>query len=318
MTDKSRQQHIIFGTGALGLAVARSLQRGGIAPRMINRSGRTNLEWGADVVQADAAIQSEAIRVARDATVIYHCAQPSYVKWTKEAPAVMNGIIAAAEATGAKLIYGDNLYMYGPAPMPLVESLPHRPVGPNTRTRAQLTEMLMRAHQEGKVQMAIARGSNFYGPYATTSTMGERVFPNALQGKAAQVLGSPDLPHTYTFIDDFAEALIILGERDEALGEVWHVPSGETRTTRGFVKLIYEEANQEPKLARAPGWAIRLMSNFNPMMRAVSEVMYQSERPWIMDTTKFIQAFGDISTPHKEAIRQTLAWYRQHGRAASG
>jgi hypothetical protein len=100
----------------------------------------------------------------------------------------------------------------------MIENLPLHPVGPNERIRAQVAEALMAAHRHGKVRAAIGRGSDFFGPHVVTSTVGERVFARLVARKAAQVLGNPDAPHTVTFIDDFARALVILGSRDEALG----------------------------------------------------------------------------------------------------
>ncbi len=311
MERREERLHVVFGTGALGLAVERELARRGENTRLVNLSGRKDPSWTAEVVKADAANPEDAKRACSGATVVYHCAQPPYAQWPEKAPPVMRGIVEGASAAGAKLIYGDNLYLYGRAPMLLVETLPHAGVGPNTRTRAELAEMLTTAHEEGRVRMAIGRGSDFYGPHARTSSMGERVIPNALKGKAAQVLGDPDLPHTYTFIDDFGKALVILGERDEALGEAWHVPSGETRTTREFVRMVFDEADRTPKLSTLPGWFMRAMGVFNPTLRAVGEVLYQAENPWIMDASKFVRQFGDISTPHDEAIRRTVAWYRE-------
>jgi hypothetical protein len=46
-------------------------------------------------------------------------------------------------------------------------------------------------------------------------------------------------------------------------------------------------------------------------------MMYQFERPFIVDSSKFVKAFGDISTPYPEALRRTIAWYRQFLHAAS-
>jgi nucleoside-diphosphate-sugar epimerase len=187
----------------------------------------------------------------------------------------MEGIIQGAAAAGARLVYGDNLYGYGPVDGPLTEDLPDRATGPNGRVRAQLAQTLLAAHRAGTVEATIGRASDFFGPQVRVSAMGERVFPAVLSGRPAQVLPDPDTPHTYTFVDDAAAALVTLGNRDPALGQVWHVPSAETPTTRRFVELVFEQAGQPPRLRVAP----RL-------------------------------AFGAAPTPHPEAIRQTLAWYR--------
>jgi nucleoside-diphosphate-sugar epimerase len=224
----------------------------------------------------------------------------------------MKAVIEGAAAAGAKLVFGDNLYAYGPVDGPVREGLPYRAPGPNGRTRARIAEALMAAHQAGRVRASIGRGSDFFGPYAHDSTVGDRVFARAVAGKPAQVLGDPDLPHTVTYIDDFARALVTLGEREEAVGEVWHVPNDETVTTRGFVEIVFQEVGRSPGLRAAPGWGLALAGVFNPTLRAVREQLYQSEHPWVVDSSKFEQTFGWSATPLPEAIRATVGWFRQH------
>jgi len=302
--------HVIFGSGPLGRAVMRELVDHGRPVRLVNRSGRAEVPAGVEVVAADAVDHASARRVCQGAAVVYHCAVPPYAQWPMKSPPIMSGIIEGAAAAGARLVYGDNLYMYGPVAGPLTEELPYRATGPNGRTRATLALTLLEAHQTGRVRATIGRASDFYGPCALQSTMGERVFVPALAGKAAQVLGNPDMPHTYTFIGDFARGLVTLGERDEALGQVWHIPNAETATTRRFVEAIFAELGTPARLGVAPALAISVMALFNPTMRAVKEQLYQSTRPLVVDHRKFVRAFGSRYTPHREGIRQTLDWFR--------
>ena len=317
MPSHSGNLHVIFGSGQLGLAVARELIGRSMQVRLVNRRGRAEVFDGVDVVAADAADHASARRVCQGAAVVYHCAQAPYAEWPVKSPPIMAGIIEGAAAAGARLVYGDNLYMYGPVSGPLTEDLPYRATGPNGQTRAKLAVTLLEAHQTGKLRATIGRASDFYGPNALQSTLGERVFVPALAGKAAQVLGNPDTPHTYTFIGDFASGLVTLGERDEALGQVWHIPSAETVTTRRLVEMIFAELGAPTRLAVAPMFAISVMALFNPTMRAVKEQLYQSTQPFVVDHSKFARAFGSRHTPHLEAIRQTLDWFRGYlsGRA---
>jgi nucleoside-diphosphate-sugar epimerase len=244
------------------------------------------------------------------AHVVYHCATGAYGRWAQSLPPLMNGIIGGASAAQAKLVYGDNLYAYGPVAGPLTEDLPYRPIGPNTRVRADVANTLMSAHAAGRVRATIGRASDFYGPNARQSTAGDSVFARALTGKAAQVLGDVDTPHTYTFIDDFASGLVTLAEREEALGEVWHVPSAETVTTRRFVEMVFAKLQRPARLRPAPKLAITLLALVVPPMAAVKETSYQREHPWVVDHSKFSRAFGSRATPHEQAISLTLDWFR--------
>jgi hypothetical protein len=40
------------------------------------------------------------------------------------------------------------------------------------------------------------------------------------------------------------------------------------------------------------------------------EMFYEFEKPFRVDSSRFIQAFGSIATPHELAVKETLAWYR--------
>jgi nucleoside-diphosphate-sugar epimerase len=305
--------HVVFGAGPQGLAVVRAQHAAGKRVRVVTRSGRAQVPDGVEVMAADAADPAAARRACQDAAVVYHCAATPYATWPQTLPAIMEGIIKGAAAADARLVYGDNLYCYGPVDGPLTEDLPSRARGPNGRVRAQVAAALLVAHRAGTVRATIGRASDFFGPHVRVSVMGDRVFPAALAGRPAQVLPDPDLPHTYSFIDDVAAALLVLAEREAALGEVWHVPNAQTLTTRRFVELVFQQAGTTPRVRVAPKLGITVLALVNPTMRAVKERLYQTERPFVVDHGKYGRAFGAAPTPHPEAIGQTLDWYRAAG-----
>jgi nucleoside-diphosphate-sugar epimerase len=301
---------VVFGGGPLGLAVVETLTGRGRAVRLVTRSGRADIPGGVQVVAADVSDPERAAEAARGAAAIYHCVGADYGHWQQLLPSLMAGAMHAAEATGARIVYGDNLYAYGPVGAPLTEVLPSKATGANGRIRTELAIRLLDAHRAGRLRATIGRASDFYGPRVRLSTVGERVFGALLRGKPAELLGNPDLPHTVTVIYNFAEGLVTLGERDEALGEVWHVPSAETLSMRQFVGLVAAESGRPARVQVAPSRIIRFLSMFNPTLRAVAEQLYQSERSWVVDHAKFASAFGAHPTPHPEAIARTLDWYR--------
>lgn len=303
-------ENVIFGTGPLGLAVARRLTSAGNGVRLVNRSGKAQGPPGAEVFAADATDPAAARRACAGATVVFHCATHSYGQWDKVLPPIMNGIIQGAAAASARLVYGDNLYAYGLVDGPIREDLPYRPVGPNTKARAEVATMLMDAHASGKVRATIGRASDFYGPQARQSKAGNGIFARAIAGKPAQVIGNPDLPHTLTYIDDFAAGLVTLSQHDRALGEAWHVPNADTVTARRFIEMVFEQLHQPQKLQLVPRIVINLLGLVVPPLRGVKETMYQSVRPWVVDHSKYERAFGAQPTPHESAIEATIAWFR--------
>ena len=311
MTD-NEELHVIFGTGAMGMSVMDELmQRGRRRVRMVNRSGRASVPEGVEVLGGDATDEAFARGASQGASVVYFALNPPYDKWSELFPPLQAGVLEGAASAGAKLVAMENLYMYGPTDgRPLTEDLPY---APNTRkgaVRAKMSEELMEAHRSGKVRVAIGRASDAFGPRVLVSAAGEQVFGRAVEGKSAQVAGDPDQPHTYTYAPDIGRGLVILGEREEALGQVWHLPSPETLTTRQFVEMIFEEVGKPARLQAAPKIVLRAMGLFNPGIRETIEMLYEFEEPFVVDHSKFEEAFGEQATPLKEAIGETVRWYR--------
>lgn len=311
MTDAG-DLHVVLGTGPLGQAVMRELTKRGKRVRMVNRAGeRGTLPQEVEIVATDAYDAAAVHDVTKDAAVVYQCAQPKYTEWPTRFPPLQAAILEGVGHAGARLVIGENLYMYGDTDgRPIRETQPY---GARTRkgaTRAHMAEEALKAHEAGRVQLAIGRGSDFFGPGVLTSIVGERVFAPAVEGKSAQVIGRIDLPHTYTFIDDFGKALVILGERDEALGQAWHVPNAETVTTRRFLEMAYEAAGHPVKVQAAGLTLMSVLALFNDSMREMLELQYEFVKPYIVDSDKFEGAFAVKATPLEEAVRQTVSWYR--------
>jgi nucleoside-diphosphate-sugar epimerase len=304
--------NVIFGTGPLGTSVMRQLVGKGRRVRVVNRSGKADVPTGVEVARADAMDPAGAREVCKGAAVVYNCANAPYTEWVTLFPRIQAGILEGAAAAGAKLISAENVYMYGEVDRPMTEDMPYNAHTRKGQVRAQMATALLEAHRSGKVRAAIGRASDFYGPGVLDSAAGERVFYPALAGKQVMLLGKLDVLHTYTYIEDFGRGLVTLGECDEALGQAWHIPSAETLTTRQFLTMVFEETGHPPKMAAAPKVVIQAMGLFSPMMRELVEMIYEFDRPFIIDHSKFERAFGNHSTPHREAIRQTVAWFRAH------
>jgi nucleoside-diphosphate-sugar epimerase len=223
-------------------------------------------------------------------------------------------VLEGAASAGAKLIAVENLYMYGSTGgRPLTEDLPYAANTRKGKVRARMSRELMEANASGKVRVAIGRASDFFGPRVLASAAGEQVFGRAVAGKSAQVAGDPDQPHTYTYAPDIGRGLVILGEREEALGRVWHLPSPETVTTRRFVETIFEEVGKPARVQAAPKILLRAMGLFNPPLRETIEMLYEFEEPFVVDHSAFERAFGIRATPLREAIKETVLWYRSEG-----
>lgn len=316
MTQLRAQQNVVFGTGPLGLAVMDELISRGRSVTLVNRSGTVGepLPDGVTVQSGDARDPAQVAALVREADVVFHCAQPDYHEWPEKFPPITEGILAGVSGTGARLVMGDNLYMYGPTDgQPVHEGLPYAATGRKGRCRGEMAQAVLAAHQRGELQATLGRASDFYGPRVLGSAVGDIFFGPALAGGTINVIGDPDLPHTYTYIRDFARGLVTLSEHEEAFGRAWHVPSGPTVSTREFAQLVSEQTGQEVKLRTAGAFMLSILGLFSPDIREMREMLYEFDEPFVMDDSDFRDAFPTEVTPHDVAIAETLDWYRaQH------
>jgi nucleoside-diphosphate-sugar epimerase len=308
-------RHVIFGTGAIGLATLDALRRRGETVRMVNRSGTAPVPDGVEVVGGDARDPRFTTAVAHGAGVVYQTLNPPYDRWTEEFPALQAGVLAAAEATGARLVSVENVYMYGrPAGRPLTEDRDYAAHTRKGTLRGRMARDLLAAHDAGRVEVAIGRASDYFGPRGgAQSNLGDRLFPAALTGSTATVLGDPDQPHSYTYIPDIGEGLAVLGEHPDAAGHVWHLPNDpHTRTTRQLADAVYGLTGTSPaRLRVVRPYQLRIAALVNRTLRELLEMQYQFAEPFIVDSTKITSRLGLRCTPLDSALAGTLAGYER-------
>ena len=305
--------HVVLGAaGGTGSAVVRELVGRGQPVRAVTRSGTADAPDGVEQTAADVGTAEGARRACEGAAVVYHCAQPPYTNWPELFPPMTRAVLDGAAAAGAKLVFADNLYAYGPPAGPMTEETPQRAEGKKGRTRIQMADAVLGAQADGRLRCTIGRSSDYYGPGGTASTVGDNIMKPAVRGKRVRWLGSLDQPHTLNYLEDMARALVTLGRRDEADGQVWHLPAAEQLTGRQFLTLVFQALGQPPKVGVASRPVIRLAGLFNPLVRELNETRYQFQRPFVSDASKFQRAFGPFEpTPHPEAVRRTVEWFRR-------
>jgi nucleoside-diphosphate-sugar epimerase len=305
------RMHVVFGAGQVGRALSTRLTDLGHEVRVVSRSRpdslAANVQWHA----ADASDPAATAEAAQGASVIYQCLNAPYAKWPERFPPLQRSLLAAAEQHGALLVTLENVYAYGStSDRPMTEDLPLAATSVKGRTRAAMTEELLAASEAGRVRIAIGRAADFFGAGVTETTLGERVFANAVAGKRADFLGDPEMPHTYSYVPDVAAGLATLGTDERAVGGVWHLPVPETLSTTQILEMIGAEVGHPVESRSVPKLLLRALGLVNPTIRGLAEIAYQVEEPFVLDTTKYRTVFGDCSTPLVESIAATVDWYR--------
>ena len=311
MSVSENRLHVVFGSGQVGRALAAQLAGLGLPVRVVSRHRAVGLPEVVDWRGTDATNPEAASEAADGAAIVYQCLNAPYTKWAELFPPLQRGVLAAAERNGALLVTLENLYGYGPTDgVPMTEELPLAATTVKGRTRAAMTQELLAARDAGRIHIAIGRASDFFGAGVTESTLGERIFANALAGRRADFIGNADLPHTYSYVPDIAAGLATLGTDARAIDAVWHLPGPETVTTRQILDLVAHEVGHPVGIRSVSKRALRALGLVNPMMRALVEMAYEFDEPFVLDTTKFQTTFGSAGTPLSTAIAATVDDYR--------
>jgi nucleoside-diphosphate-sugar epimerase len=304
--------HVVFGTGAIGLALIDELNARSLTVRAVNRSGRAPVPRGVEVMSGDASNLVFAARAAVGASVVYQCLNPPYHRWADLFPPLQNGVVHAARTTGARYVSFENTYMYGDTGgQPMTEMTPTLPSSRKGKVRLEMALQLVRLHDAGDLAVTTARASDYFGPRATSqSPLGDLVIGAALVGKPVRVIGDPDQLHSYTYTRDAARTLAALGIRDDVLGEVFHVPNPDATTTRQIIGDIAAELGSPLRIRVTSRLLLRLMGAFNPTIRELDEMMYEFTQPFVVDSAKAQARLGIKPTSAPDAIASTVAWFR--------
>ncbi len=299
-------KHVVVGSGQVGTHLARKLLQQGHEVTVVTRSGSG--PDGARKVAADVADRERLTEVTRGADVLYNCVNPQYHRWLTDWPPMAESFLATAEATGAVLATLGNLYVYGPPNGPMRESDPLASTSPKAQVRAKMWADTLAAHQAGRIRMTEVRGSDYFGPGTTDqSYLGDRFIVPLKAGKTVPLIWPADIPHSWTYLPDVAEALVVAAGDARAWGRPWHVPTTEPQTFRQLgERMAAILGRPAPKLMQLPWPLMRAIGLFNPMIGELRHTRYQFVAPFEVDSSAFTATFGVKPTPLDQALRTTL------------
>lgn len=308
--------HTILGAGgAMATTLARELLRQGHQVRLVARNPHP-LE-GASTFVADLSRPSAVMAAVADSSVAYLVAGLKYDRsvWRELWPKIMANVIEACKRRGVRLVFFDNVYMYGRVSGPMTEETPYNPCSKKGEIRAQIATALLDAMKAGGLHALIARSADFYGPYTPTGIPNLLVFGRLAAGSSALCLGKDSVPHSYTYVPDAAHAMALLAAQDRAWGQTWHLPTAPNPPTgKEFIRLAAAALAVEPRYRKLGRLTVALGGLFDTTTRELFEMLYQNARPYLFDSGKFERAFDVAATPYADGIRVTALTY--HPRAS--
>jgi nucleoside-diphosphate-sugar epimerase len=304
-------QTILGAGGAIGIELAKALNPYTKKIRLVGRNPKK--VNGTDELMAADLLNSDDIRRAvKGSKIVYVTVGFAYNTkvWQEVWPKFMTDVIAACKEFNAKLVFFDNMYMYDPKYLDrMTEETPINPPSKKGKIRAQIAQMILDGIKAGNLTALIARSADFYGPGIKSSSMMNETIVKPLKiGGKANLLGSVDSKHSYTYTPDAGKATALLGNTADAYNQVWHLPTAaEPFTGAQWAWLIASELGVKPGYRKVTSYMVWILGFITPIMKEIQEMMYQNKKDYIFDSSKFEKRFGFQPTPYPIGIKETIS-----------
>lgn len=305
--------HTILGAGGIiAEGLARQLLSHQLSVRLVSR--HPSPHPGAQSVAADITNARQAFEAIKGSAIVYCCIglKYDYSVWRQAWPLIMDNIIDACRQTKARLIFFDNVYMYGRVEGPMTEETPYDPDSRKGDLRARIATQLMSEVRKGNITASIARAADFYGPGADkTSVLNLLVFQRLSKNQKAQWLVNPHVQHSFTYTEDAAKALYLLGNDENSWNQAWHLPTAANPLTgEGYITAAAAALGKSAQSMILPKWMVRLGGLFDRTTAELHEMLYQYEYDYLFDSSKFEKAYNFQPVSYAEGISATANAYK--------
>ncbi len=299
--------HTILGAGGPSAnALTRELINTNNRVRLVSRRQVNITAPSVDWQKADLLNYQELLQATKNSTVIYLCAGLVYDKniWQQQWPVIIQNVINVAKAHEARLIFFDNVYMYGLVNGPMKENTPYNPCSVKGEVRVKVATTLMDEVKAGNLQASIARAADFYGAESLNSFYDSMVLAKFAKHQSAQWLGDVNTLHSFTYIPDAGKAVYLLGQHPESDNQIWHIPTAPAVKGTEFIRLAADIFHTPPKYMTLRKWMLQLFGLFNKLVGDTVEMYYQYDHNYVFDSSKFENAFHIKPTSYHEGVTE--------------
>ena len=305
-------QTILGAGGVIGIELAKHLPQYTNHIRLVNRNPK-QVNPNDELFKADLLNPNDVLKAVEGSEVVYLTVGLPYSTqvWQKDWETVMRNTINACKTHNAKLVFFDNVYMYGKVKGEMTEETPLHPTSEKGKVRATLVQMLRDEIATGKLTASIARSADFYGPNSNTSVMTILAFQNVAKGKKAQLLLTDSQKHSYTYTPDAGKYTALLGNTPDAYNQEWHLPTAKPAITgKEFIQIMADATGTKPNYMVVPKWMLSIIGWFVKDIKESMEMLYQYEGDYIFNSDKFESYFNVKPTSYNAGIRATVEFYK--------
>jgi nucleoside-diphosphate-sugar epimerase len=302
---------ILGAGGAISNELVKLLRAEGKPFRLVRRAAATQ-DGAAEVVSADLSDQDQAIRAIAGSELVFLLVGLKYDHklWAEMWPRIMANTVEACKRAKARLLFFDNVYMYGRVNGAMTEETPFHPTSRKGEVRARIATSLIEEWKAGNLTGMIARSADFYGPNTPTGLPNVLVFDPFSKKQKASWLVDDSLPHSLTYTPDAAQGLKMLAASDSAWNQTWHLPTtANPPNGKEFIAMAAEAFGVAPRYQVLSRPMVRVVGWFKPIVGEIYEMLYQNDSPYLFDSSKFTRTFGFSGTAYAEGIRASAASY---------
>jgi nucleoside-diphosphate-sugar epimerase len=306
-TKREITMHTILGAGGpISNELVKILASRGKQIRLVGRNPKP--DGAAELRSADISNLDQTVDAVAGSKIVYLLIGLKYDRkiWRELWPKIMRNTIEACKRAGAKLIFFDNVYMYGKVAGPMTEGTPFNPCSEKGQIRAEVATTLLNEIKSGNLTAMFARAADFYGPDARTGVPNVLIFNKFALGSRANWLASDSKRHSLTYVPDAALALAMLADHEPAWNQTWHMPTRDNPPTgRELIESIAQAMGVRPRyfVLRKP--VLKIAGLFDTTVRELYEMLYQYDSEYLFDSTKFQKAFGFEATGYSAGIHAT-------------
>ena len=298
--------HTILGAGgAVANALTRELTNNNETIRLVSRkpiqTSDKNITWR----KADLLNYNELLEAVKGSTVIYLTAGLVYDKtiWQQQWPVIMQNFINLGKETGARLIFFDNVYMYGLVNGPMTETTPYNPCSAKGEVRASIATKLMDEAKAGNIHASIARAADFYGTDSMNSFFDMMMLDKYAKKQSAQWIGDPKKLHNFSYIPDMGKGMYLLGQNPDGDNQIWHMPSAAPLTGVQYIEMAANIYGVNPKYMAVNKTMLWMYGLFVKVVMGTVEMYYQYNHDYNFSSAKFEKVFNFKPTAYKDGIR---------------
>lgn len=312
MDNSVRTALVLGAAGGVGGEIVHALRRRGWTIRALTRHAAGSVEDGVTWLRGNALLRDDVVSAAKGTQIIVHAVNPpGYRGWAEQVVPMIDNTIAAAEQSGARIVFPGTVYNYGPdAGTVISETAPQDPLTRKGKLRVVMERHLSEAATAGRARALIVRAGDFFGPRAGNNWFSQGLIKPGKAVRAVVYPGPFEVGHSWAYLPDVGEIFARLLDKSDQLAafEAFHMRGQWLEPGVEMAYAIRKAVGRDDiPIRKLPWMLLRLGAPFNETLREMMEMRYLWQRPLRLENSKLRTFLGEEPcTPLSDAVSKTL------------